>query len=55
MDLGKIGVYAIVTIFSILLIVGLYETWVNNCTNFQRLDRIEKKLDELLRRTELKE
>ena len=54
MDLGKIGVYAIVTFFSVLLIVGLYVTWVNNCTNFQRLDRIEKKLDELLHRTEPK-
>ena len=55
MDLGQIGVYAIVTIFSILLIVGLYVTWVKNCTNFQRLDRIEKKLDELLRRIEPKD
>ena len=55
MDLGQIGVYVVVAIFSILLIVGLYVTWVKNCTNFQRLDRIEKKLDELLRRAELKD
>ena len=55
MDLGKIGVYAVVTIFSILLIVGLYVPWVKNCTNFQRLDRIEKKLYELLRRTKPKD
>ena len=55
MDLGQIGVYAFVAIFSILLIVGLYVTWVKNCTNFQRLDRIEKKLDELLRRAEPKD
>lgn len=55
MDLGQIGVYAVVAIFSILLIVGLYVTWVKNCTNFQRLDRIEKKLDELLRRIETKD
>ena len=55
MDLGQIGVYAVVAIFSILLIVGLYVTWVKNCTNFQRLDRIEKKLDELLRRAESKD
>lgn len=55
MDLGQIGVYAVVAIFSILLVVGLYVTWVKNCTNFQRLDRIEKKLDELLRRIETKD